>query len=454
VAQLEGQWTALDWSGDEKTILALQTVSNPEHHIWTIDVATGAKTEISPKDAGQVRWAGARFSDGGKVIHALTTYGGDTARVWRYESGKWTAVTPGNMVIESFSIAPDGKTLAVVVDEGTRSRLQLLDAGGKPRNTPTFPPGQIADLLWHPDSQALGFSMRGGRGDFDVYTVHVPSAKPERWTFSENAASGASELPDAELVQWKSFDDLNISGVLYRAAPRFTGPRPVIINIHGGPVEVEKPRFLGRSNFFRNELGISIIYPNVRGSAGFGRKFEDLDNGKLRQDAVKDIGALLDWIARQPHLDKNRVMLVGASHGGYLALAAAAEYGDRVRCVQSAFALYDFVDFLETTVYSNRANRNVEYGDPDDAEMRAYLNSISPVTNAAKIKIPVYIAHGGKDTRIRLDQANRMVEALKKNGTPVWYDIYEEMGHLNLNPSLADYSIYTWTLFMQQYLLN
>ena len=241
---------------------------------------------------------------------------------------------------------------------------------------------------------------------------------------------------------------------MYRAAPAFTGPRPVLINVHGGPVERERPRFLGRSNYFRNEMGITIIYPNVRGSTGFGRSFEDLDNGRLRQNAVKDIGSLLDWIARQPHLDKDRVMIAGPSYGGYIALASAIEYGDRLRCATAGFALIDFVAFLEQTVFSNRENRNVEYGDPDNAEVRAYLTSISPITNASRLRIPLYLAHGAKDTRIPIEQAHRMAKAVKQNGTPLWYVVYEDMGHQNFTAATNDFNQYSWTMFVQQYLLK
>jgi dipeptidyl aminopeptidase/acylaminoacyl peptidase len=261
-------------------------------------------------------------------------------------------------------------------------------------------------------------------------------------------------LPDAEIVKWKSFDGLEISGVLYRPPVSFTGPRPVIINVHGGPVDRERPRALGRSNYFRNELGIAVIYPNVRGSAGFGRSFQELDNGLLRENAVKDIGALLDWIAAQPGLDKNRVMIAGPSYGGFIALAAAVAYGDRLRGVNPAFAITDFPGFLETTEMSRQADRNAEYGDPSNPEMRAFLTRISPLTNAAKLKTPMFIAAGARDIRVPISQAEALVKALKANGTPVWYVRFEDAGHQQLTVPTNDFSIYTWVMFVRQYLIN
>jgi dipeptidyl aminopeptidase/acylaminoacyl peptidase len=219
----------------------------------------------------------------------------------------------------------------------------------------------------------------------------------------------------------------------------------VIINVHGGPVARERPRNLGRSNYFRNELGIAIIYPNIRGSAGFGRSFEELDNGRLRENAVRDIGSLLDWIATQPGLDKSRVMIAGPSYGGFIALASAIAYPDRLRGVNPAFGITDI---------ARQANRNSEYGDPADPDMRAFLSRISPLTNVARLKLPVFIAAGAKDTRVPIAQAEAMVKALKANRTPVWYVRFEDAGHEELTPATNDFSIYTWVMFVQQYLLN
>jgi dipeptidyl aminopeptidase/acylaminoacyl peptidase len=227
----------------------------------------------------------------------------------------------------------------------------------------------------------------------------------------------------------------------------------VMINVHGGPEARERPRALGRSNYFRNELGIAIIYPNIRGSIGYGKTYEHLDDGQNREDAVKDIGALLDWIATRPELDKDRVMLTGISYGGYITLAAAIAYGDRIRCAFEGFGLSDFVAFLDGTDPSRRRDRLAEYGDPADRAMRMFLKSISPLTHAAKLKIPLFIVQGAKDTRVPPDQAEAMVRAVRANGTPVWYVVYDA-GHEEFTQATNDFNQYAWVLFVQKYLLN
>jgi dipeptidyl aminopeptidase/acylaminoacyl peptidase len=454
LAQTEGTWSALDWSADERWLLAMQSISSSESYLWKIATANGEKTLLTPKGERPVQWAAAFFAGGGPDVYALGNPQGETARIFRLGGGSPTPLTPADQPIETFAPSPDGRTLAVVFDAGTASRFQLVDAKGNPLRTPPLPPGVISDVVWHRSRAEVAFNIAGARSFSDVYSIDVAAGRVDRWTFSEMAGGNAETLPDAEIVKWKSFDGLEISGVLYRPPASFAGPRPVIINVHGGPVERERPRAIGRSNYFRNELGIAIIYPNIRGSAGFGRTFEELDNGPLRENAVKDIGALLDWIAMQPGLDKQRVMIAGPSYGGYVALAAAIEYGDRLRGVNPAFGITDFPSFLQTTEISRQANRNAEYGDPADPQMAAFLARISPLTNIARLRIPVFIAAGAKDTRVPISQAETLVKALKASGTPVWYVRFENAGHQQLTVQTNDFSIYTWVMFVEKYLLN
>jgi dipeptidyl aminopeptidase/acylaminoacyl peptidase len=274
-----------------------------------------------------------------------------------------------------------------------------------------------------------------------------------RWTTSE-VSFNAGVLPPPEVVEWKSFDGLDISGILYRPSTKFTGPRPVVINIHGGPDARERIRWRGRSNYILDELGAAIIYPNVRGSAGFGRKFASLDDGKLRGDTVKDIGALLDWIALHPEFDKDRVVLLGVSSGGWLALQAGIAYNDRVRGVIEGAGITNFVTFLEGTSPARQDNRRAEYGDERDPAMREFLQSLSPAAQAAKLKKPTLIIHPGKDPRVPLGQAQDLLKALKRNNQPVWYLEFSEANHDNMAGVGDTYLLASWMWFFKNFLLN
>jgi dipeptidyl aminopeptidase/acylaminoacyl peptidase len=457
VAEVDGTWDALDWSADDKELLAQQLIAgSTETRLWRIDVESGQRTLVTPKTGPPARWTAARFSADGRSVYALTDRESEVTRVWRgvLASGAWTPVTAEGVGVEVFSPAPVGTLLAVVVDRGATSELQLVDGvTGKHRQVTSIPTGVIWNVSWHGSGDTLAIEFAGARTFRDVYAVDVKSGTLERWTASEMGGASQDALPDAEIVQWKSFDGRMIPGILYRPSKRFTGPRPVMINVHGGPEARERPRALGRSNYFRNELGMAIIYPNIRGSIGYGKTYEHLDDGRNREDAVKDIGALLDWIAASPEFDKTRVMMTGVSYGGYITLAAAIKYGDRIRCALQGFGLSDFVAFLDGTDPSRRRDRLAEYGDPADPETRAFLKSISPLTHAAQLKIPLFIAQGSRDTRVPPAQAEEMVKAVRANGTPVWYIVYDA-GHEELTQATNDFNQYAWVLFVQKFLLN
>jgi dipeptidyl aminopeptidase/acylaminoacyl peptidase len=178
-----------------------------------------------------------------------------------------------------------------------------------------------------------------------------------------------------------------------------------------------------------NELGVAVLLPNVRGSSGFGKTYLALDNGERREDSVRDIGALLDWIEVQPELDENRVAVFGGSYGGYMVLASAVHYSDRLSAAVDVVGISNFVSFLENTQDYRRDLRRQEYGDERDPQMRAHLERISPLNNVEKIRVPLLVVQGQNDPRVPVSESEQMVEALRARGQPVWYMNALNEGH-------------------------
>jgi dipeptidyl aminopeptidase/acylaminoacyl peptidase len=359
--------------------------------------------------------------------------------------------------VDKFDVSPDGATIAFVTNEDGVDVLRLLDtATGKEKPAPRLGlgPGLIGALDWHESGKDLGFTFSSARSSLDVYSLDVGSGKVERWTESETGGLNTAVFSEPELVRWKSFDGRAISGFLYRPPARFTGPRPVIINIHGGPEGQARPGFLGRSNYYLNDLGVAVVYPNVRGSSGYGKTFLALDNGALREDSVKDIGALLDYIATRPELDRDRVMVTGGSYGGYMTLAVATHYNDRIRCALDVVGVSNFVTFLERTEPYRRDLRRVEYGDERDPKMKEFLLKIAPVNNAHKISRPLFVVQGRNDPRVPLNESEQMVATVKKNGSPVWYLMAKDEGHGFAKKRNQDFLSYATVAFVQEFLLK
>ncbi len=458
VSENEGTWDAVDWSADDRAVLAIEYRSAAESRLWRVDVATGEKTRIVPPGAEQVSFGDAKLSPDGTSVYVTTDAGSEYLRLARLDlaTGKMTHLTDAIAGdVEDFAISPDGRTGAVIVNEQGAGTLHLLDvATGRELPVPKLPPGRVAHLAWRPNGEELAFELRTVRSDWDVYSVDVRTGQLDRWTASETGGLNAEALAQPELIHWKSFDGLTLSGYMYRPPARFAGRRPVMINIHGGPEDEARPGWQGFSNYFLNELGVAIIYPNVRGSTGFGKTFMGLDDGLKRADATKDIGALLDWIAAQPELDKDRVMVTGASFGGYLTLAVATEYNDRIRCSFAGFPISDLVTDLERTNPASRDERRREYGDEREPEVRAFLERIAPLNHASAITKPIFIAHGRNDPRVPVTESEQMVAAIKKNGGAVWYIEATNEGHgFGRRPNVT-YLVDAWAYFMQKYLIE
>jgi dipeptidyl aminopeptidase/acylaminoacyl peptidase len=458
IAQSSGTYfKAYDWSPDDRQAAFIDYTSNTTSALWLIDVGTGAKTLLSFKDKPDEYYDSPQFGKDGKGIYVITDHESDCRRLayidlakrdCKYFSGERSDV-------EDFKIAPDGKTLAYISNEEGISRLHLIDTkSGREKSIPNLPSGIISDLYWHKNSQDLAFNFKSARTPTDVYSLNTGTGEVSRWTKGKTGDADITKIPEPELIHWKSFDDRIISGFLFRPPSKWIGKRPVVIEIHGGPEEQYRPSFWGQDNYVLNELGVARIYPNVRGSTGYGKAFLNLDNGLKREDSVKDLGALLDWIKTQPYLDSTRVMLTGASYGGYMALSVAANYSDRISAAQSVVGPSNLVTFLENTEGWRRDVRRAEYGDERDPKMREFLERIAPLNNAQRIKKPLFIVQGMNDPRVKTSEAEQIISAVKKNRTPVWYLLAKDEGHDFANQKTIDFQFYATVLFIQEYLLK
>src|SRR5262249_35809456 len=248
--------------------------------------------------------------------------------------------------IEAFALSPDGKTIAFITNEDGRGVLNLFDVKSGKATPAKTPAGSVTGIKWHNNSNDLGFNLVSARSPMDVYSLDIKTGKTDRWTHSETGGLVTKDFVEPELVHWESFDKRKISGYLYMPPAKFQGKRPVVINIHGGPESQFRPTFLARNNYLLNEMGVAILFPNVRGSSGYGKTFLTLDNGFKRENAYKDIGALLDWIGKREDLDADRIMVTGGSYGGHMTLATATYYPERIRCAVDVVGISNFVSFL------------------------------------------------------------------------------------------------------------
>jgi dipeptidyl aminopeptidase/acylaminoacyl peptidase len=454
-----GGWGPMDWSPDDRQVLAMEYVSVNESYLWLFDTQSGEKKLITPKGGQEkIAYQSGVFSKDGKGLYVVSDRESEFSRLayvdlTTFEHTYLTSQIPWD--VEDIDLSEDGKHLAFVTNEDGASVLHILETDArKERTLPKLPVGLVYGITWHQNNQDLGFTLISARSTADVYSLNLGTNQVDRWTESETGGLNTSNFSDAELVRWKSFDNKPISGFLYRPPAKFKGKRPVMIDIHGGPEGQFRPVFLGRVNYYLNELGVAMIFPNVRGSTGYGKTFLKLDNGFLREDSVKDIGALLDWIATQPDLDKDRILITGGSYGGYMSLAVATNYGDRIRASIDIVGISNFVTFLEKTEGYRQDLRRVEYGDERDPKMREFLLKISPVNNADRIKKPLFVIHGQNDPRVPLNEAEQIVATVRKNNIPVWYLMAKDEGHGFSKKKNVDFQFYATVMYVKEFLLE
>ncbi len=453
-----GGWSVADWSADDAQLVLTEGLSVNESRIHLVDVRTGVKTRLLPTSDERTTYRAIAFTADGKGLYVLSNSGSEFNRLCVYEfaSGKLKTLTADiPWDVSSTELTDDRAHLAFTTNEnGTSKAYILTTATGRYEAVRDLPMGQVGGLRWTRDGNTLGLAISSHASTNDVYAYERGTGKLARWTESELGGMDGSALRAPELITWPSFDKLSISGYLFRPPGTFTGKRPVIINMHGGPEGQSTPGFMGRNNYFLNELGVVLIFPNVRGSSGYGKTFLDLDNGYLRENSVKDIGALLDWIATQPDLDADRVMVTGGSYGGYMTLACAFHYSDRIRCALDVVGISHFTTFLKNTEDYRRDLRRVEYGDERDPQMAAFHEAIAPLNHTAEIKKPLFIVQGGNDPRVPASEAIQMKDKIKQGGGTVWFLMAKDEGHGFRKKDNSDFQFYATIAFVREYLLK
>jgi len=476
IAEVQGSWSPLDWSADDRRLLLYEYVSANEAYLHWVDVnavaaARGEIHAITPRNTRKedpaIAYQQGQWSNDGRSVYTLSDRGSEFLRLVRIDlaSGASTVLS-GDVPwdVEEFDLSADGRLLAFFTNEDGVSKLHLLDATtGAPLPSPELPAGVSTSLTFRPGSHEVAFEMSWARSPSDIYSYDPDQRRLDRWTASESGGLNPESFPLPELVHYPTFDGTEKKGAarrtipafVFRPAPdRFKGRRPVYISIHGGPEGQARPLFLGSMNYLPAEMGVAIVYPNVRGSTGYGKSYLKLDNGRLREDSVKDIGALLDWIATQPDLDPTRVMVAGGSYGGYMALATMTFYNDRLACGWDTVGISNFVTFLQNTQGYRQDLRRAEYGDERDPQMRAFLEGIAPANHAKQITRPLLVTQGANDPRVPLTESDQIVAAVKSNGVPVWYLVAKDEGHGFGKKTNTDFQRAVLFEFIRRYLIG
>jgi dipeptidyl aminopeptidase/acylaminoacyl peptidase len=430
-------WQVTDWSDDGKTVLLTRYVSINEVYPAVMDFATGKLRPVTlPGDKNEKSSVGVfQFTNRPNQAYIATDATSEFRRLaiidletgacdWLSEDIPWD--------VSGLEVHNSGRAAFTVNADGV-SQLYWLEptAGERPhRRHLDLPTGIVTSLEFSPDGKHLGFTLAKPDAPADAYSLEVATGKLTRWTYSEVGGLDPSKFVTAQRIRFNSFDGREIPGWYFRPRGASRDKKaPVLINIHGGPESQAQPLFSGVTQFYVNELGVAVILPNVRGSAGYGKTYLKLDNAEKREDSVKDIGALLDWIAQQPELDASRVAVTGGSYGGFMVLSSLTHFGHRIKAGIDIVGICNFTTFLKNTSPYRVDLRRAEYGDERDEKMRAVFERISPANNAEKIVSALLVAHGRNDPRVPFSEAEQIAAKVRGHGRSVWTVFADNEGH-------------------------
>ncbi len=447
-------WYAHDFSPDGKHLLLIRYVSVTESRPAIFDIETGRRRWLPTPTDAVASYSVPRFSHDGRSVYLTTDAHGEFRRLARLDlhTGRYTTLTadiPWN--VEAIAVDRQSGRLALTTNEDGATGLYVIDDGA--RRKIDLPMGRISALEFSPDGERLGFNFSRFDAPTDAYDLRLSDGKLTRWTFSEVGGLDTATFVQPQLIRYTSFDGRSIPAYYFKplgaSAQR---PAPVVVDIHGGPEGQRRPGLSTTNQFYLLELGYAVLQPNVRGSTGYGKTYTQLDNAERREDSVKDIGALLDWIAEQDELDADRVAVRGGSYGGYMVLASLIHYGDRLRAGIDVVGIANFQTFLKNTADYRRDLRRVEYGDERDPAMARVFERINPTANAHKIRSALLVVHGKNDPRVPFSEAEQIARIVRAHGRTVWTVFADNEGHGFAKKPNRDYYTAVVALFLQTHL--
>ncbi len=431
VSQNSGVGQFEDVSADGKLALLNRQNSRGDNDLLLVNVADGREVKLTPH-SGVAESFNARFSDG-QTVYFVSNVDRDRdalARVRMRADG-----SPGPMEIiaarddadlDGFEINDQEDTAALLWNVGGRDRLAFLDlASGNLTDGPDLLADLAGGLDFSANGKLLALTLSGSTAPPNVWVLDLTYRRLHQVTRSPHAGVDLTTLVRPELRTFTAHDGLPLSGWLYRPRGQ-SGPGPVVLSFHGGPEGQEVPAFRSDYQALLSQ-GIAVFAPNVRGSAGFGKKFVNLDNGALRVNGVRDIKACVDYVVQAGVADPKRVGIMGGSYGGYMVMAGLTEFPGLFAAGANLFGVVNFKTFFAHTEPWMAAISTVEYGDP--VKEAGMLASLSPIHKVDRVIAPTIVLHGANDTNVPVVEAEQVVESLKKRGVPVEYVLFPDEGH-------------------------
>jgi len=446
VCEGDGWYSLAGWSPSDDRLLVVESFSTFDQDLYVLDLASGDLDHLTPHE-GDVRFQSPSWGPEGEGIYLVTDEGSDTLYLARLDvsTGEMETVVEGGAYnVDGISLDEKSGRLAYSrnVDGYTELTIGELDGPATVRAyaRPRLPEGVAGGVSWGPDAEQFALSSSGRAHNTNVHVVDVETLRSaseddgvgvtvdaaERWTRASTAGIRRKTFRTPELIRFETFDGREIPAFFTLPADPEPDGTPVIVDIHGGPESQRRPSFSKLTQYFLSR-GYAIFEPNVRGSSGYGKAYAALDDVEKRMDSVRDVRAGVEWLHDHEAVDPEQIVAKGGSYGGFVVLASLTEYPDLWAAGVDIVGIANFVTFLENTGPWRRKLREAEYGSL--ADDRAFLESISPIHDADRIRAPLFIIHGANDPRVPVEEAEQIADALRQGDVPVELRIYQDEGH-------------------------
>lgn len=449
VFTVDGTAYATAWSRDASKLLVRRILTPYDDNLYVVDLRTDASRLITPHD-GQATFDSSQFTPDMRGVLCVTDLHREFHAIQRIDIATHalrTIVDVSND-IDQVALSPDGRRMAYIVNRDGFGDVIVADAStGRTIGTPDMPPSIAEGLLWTQDGRELIYSASGPAFPKVTWAYDVQADRTIRVLRPDFHGIPSDSIVEPQVVHVRSFDGTIVPAWYFRPKTH-SGRLTVLLDIHGGPEEQDRAWFYPFAQYVASR-GYALLDPNIRGSTGYGRAYLHLADGQERENAVRDVEALREWLVASGGADPKSIFIDGASYGGYIVLSSLYHYPHAYAGGIDIYGVADWVDFLEKTAPERRANREGVYGSL--AHDRAFLASISPINHVAVIRSPVVVIAGANDTIVPVAQSKRIARALQRDGVPAELHVFPDEGHgiAHVEDLVA---LYQWMVaFMHRY---
>ena len=423
-----------DLSGDGRWLVLQKLHSSSNTDLFLADLSQpAAAPKLITAHQGSAEFGAFEFTPDDKALIYSTNEPGEFTEAWRYDlaSGAKARLVSDKWDVANLKFSPTGRYRAdyINADASTVLNVHDLKSGGLLKLS-GLPAGDLNSVRFSGDGTAIAVTVASDTSPSDIFVADVATGKARRLTTALNPQVDEKDLVEAIVARFKSYDGLEVPGILYRPKGASAAhPAHAIVWVHGGPGGQSRRGYSADIQNLVNK-GYAVYAINNRGSSGYGKTFFHLDDKHHGDADLKDVTAAARWLKSLDWVADDKVAIVGGSYGGYMVAAALAFEPEAFDAGIDIFGVTNWVRTLEQIPAwwgSERDSLYDELGDPKTDGER--LRRISPLFHAKNIKRPLLVVQGKNDPRVLQVESDELVAAVKANGVPVEYIVFPDEGH-------------------------